>query len=525
MLSFLSPLWLLGLALLPVIRWLHRGGQHRRDVAVSRLALWRGSEVARAEAGARRPPDPAWRRRALLTALLFLVLAGPQWPEKRVRVTVWIDDSLSMLTREADGPRLIVGLSQVRSQLARFPGAEVELRSLSDPWLRLGALDDAVVATLVRGAGRREPSAPPAALLPNDRQQWLLTDGADASLFEWPGGRRPDRVLQVGSVRRNVGIERLSARRQADDAAQVDLLLKVTNGGTSAEERTVVVATGITERARRPVRLEAGTSQLVAVSIPASPEVHAALLPGDALVEDDTIALALTPLRQRRIALDPRCPGALQTALKAHPAVAVVPPGTAGADALVACADAALMGDLPKIRIVADRTPVAPAGLVEWSADVPDSRRLALDAGHLRLAARLQARPGDIVLLAVGDEPVAVVRRGQAMLIETSLDFAAMSATRGAATPLLVNLLLERLLDRRVLDEIVSVDRGPRSSLVAPLPRPSAPAVDDGPVTARAVRDDSRLVLAVALLAMLWEIGALVRQARRLREPQEARAS
>lgn len=525
MLSFLSPLWLLGLALLPVIRWLHRGGPHRRDVAVSRLALWRRSEVARAQGGVRRPPDPAWRRRALLTALLFVVLAGPQWPEQGVRVTVWVDDSISMLTREADGPRLIDGLARVRAQLARLPGAEIELRSLSDPWPRLGALDDAAVATLVRGAGRREPSAPPAALLQSDRQHWLVTDGADPSLFDWPGGRRADRVVQVGSVRRNVGLERLSARRQADDAGRIDLLLKVTNGGAAAEERSVVVATGTTQHARRPVRLEAGASQLVAVSIPPSPEVHATLLPGDALVEDDTIALDLAPLRPRRVALDPTCPDALKAVLSAHPVVAVVPLAVADADAIVACAGAVPAGDVPKIRIVADRAPAVPSGLLEWSADVPDSRRLALEAGQLRVAARLQARPGDDVLLAVGDETAVIVRMGESRLIETSLDFAAMSATRGTETPLLVNLLLERLLDRRLLDEIVSVDRGPRSSRVAPLPRAIAPAADDGPVEARSLRDESRLVLAVALLAMLWEIGALLRQARRLREPPAERAS
>lgn len=527
MLSFLSPLWLIGLALLPVIRWLHRGGQHRRDLPVSRLALWRHSEVARAEAGERRPPDPAWRRRALLTALLLIVLAGPQWPERRVRLTLWVDDSLSMLTREADGPRLTEGLARVRAQLARSPGAVVEVRSLSDPWPVLGALDDAAVATLVRGAGRHEPSAPPAALLQSDRPQWLLTDGADASLFEWPRGRRPDRVVQVGSVLRNVGLERLSARRQADDAGQIDLLLKVTNGGTSAEERIVVFASGAVERARKSVRLDAGGSQLVRVSVPLAPEVHAALLPADALLEDDTIALDLSPLRRRRIAIDPSCSEALKAVLNAHPAVAVVAPSESDsdADAIVACAGSVATGGVPRIRFVADRTSARPAGAIEWSVDVPDARRLVLDASHLQIAARLQARPGDTVLLAVGGEPVVVVRVGEGRLMETSLDFAAMAATQGTETPLLMNLLLERLLDRRVLDEIASVDRGPRSSLVAPVPRASAPALDDGRLESRSLRDDSRLVLALALLAALWEIGALVRQARRLRAPPEARAT
>ena len=137
LLSFLTPLWLAGLVLLPAIRWLHRAGPPRREVAVSRLALWRGAEASRPNPGARRPPDPAWRRRALLAALLLIALAGPRWPEERVRVTLWVDDSLSMLTREASGTRLAEGLASARSQLAELPQADVEVRVLSDPWLRL----------------------------------------------------------------------------------------------------------------------------------------------------------------------------------------------------------------------------------------------------------------------------------------------------------------------------------------------------------------------------------------------------
>ncbi len=53
-----------------------------------------------------------------------------------------------------------------------------------------------------------------------DRLHWLLTDGAHSALFEWPGDSRPDRVVQVASVTRNVGLERLSARRNLNDPEQ-----------------------------------------------------------------------------------------------------------------------------------------------------------------------------------------------------------------------------------------------------------------------------------------------------------------
>lgn len=525
MLSLLSPLWLLGLALLPVIRWLHRGGQHRRDVAVSRLALWRGAQASDATAGARRPPDPAWRRRALLMALLLLALAGPRLAEQRVGVTVWIDDSISMLTHEAQGTRLVDGLARVRAMLATLPRADVEARSLSDPWTRLGALDDATVAGIVRGAGRREPGAPPAALLQRDRQQWLVTDGADATLLSWPGGRRPDRVVRVGSVTRNVGLERLSARRHPGEADRLDLLLKVSNGGTATEAREVVFTSGSTELARMPVRIEAGAAQFVEVSIPTSSEVHATLMPGDALAEDDTIALDLASLRRHRIALDPTCPSALRSALSAHPALVAAPLDAADAQALVLCAGTKASKSLPTLRVVADLTPARPPGSLQWSPDIADSRRLAIDVDRLEVAARLQVRPGDTVVLAVGDEPVVVTRGGDSRLIETSLDFGAMSTTRSAETPLLVNLLVEQLFDRRVIDDIASVDRGPRSTFVAALPGFDVPDSAAGTVESRSFRDDARIVLWVAMLALLWEIAALVRQGWRLRAPPEASSS
>jgi hypothetical protein len=41
-------------------------------------------------------------------------------------------------------------------------------------------------------------------LLPDDRLHWLLTDGVHAALFEWPGESRPDRIVHVAGVTRNV---------------------------------------------------------------------------------------------------------------------------------------------------------------------------------------------------------------------------------------------------------------------------------------------------------------------------------
>ena len=515
LLTFVTPAWLLGLLLLPVIRWLHRGGRHRRTVPVSRLSLWRLADASTPSAGERRPPDPAWRRRALLAALLVVALAGPQLPEQRTNITLWIDDSLSMLTGEERGTRLVEGLAQVRSLLAEVPHANVEVRTLGDPWHGLGVLDEATIATIAAGAGRKQPKAPPSPLLRGDSLQWLLTDGADATLLEWPGESRPDRIIQVGSVTRNVGLERLSARRNLNDPEQFDVLLKVANGGNASESRVVVVATDAGELARSNIRLDPGRSTLVNAVIPAASKVRATLQPGDALAEDDEIVLDLDPLRRRRVATDATCPAALKSAVAAHPALALVEESATDVDAVLDCGTRGAVREIPTIRVLANRTPTRPQGSLQWSSSVPESHRIRLDTERMQVATRLDARPEDVVLLAVGDEPLIVNRAGAMNVLETSLDFDSEDARRGPETPLLVNLMFERLFERHLLDEIAIVDRGAGSAKVVPSTRASANAAARAPSASPYFHDWTHSFLLAALLALLWELVALVHQGYR----------
>ncbi len=553
LLSLAAPWWLLGLLLLPVIRWLHRGGRHRRSVPVARLGLWRGAVVSPPAEGERRPPDPAWRRRALLAALLCTALAEPQLPPRHPGLTLWVDDSISMQTRQTQGTRLAMALAQARELLKEASPGDVEVRALGDPWQRLGPLTDAVVTTLLAGAGRKEPGAPPAALLRPDRLHWLITDGADVGLLDWPAGRRADRVIQVAAVTRNVGVERLSARRNPNEPDKLDLLAKLTNGGSLAETRVVVFATAAGEVARSSQRLDSGTSVLVVASVPASAQVVASLQPGDALVEDDQMMLDLAPLRRRRVAVDPACPPALVAAVSSHPALVVAPPGAPDADVALDCATRAAAGAVAggaaggvagtvaggaaggaadvvagaragpapgavaTIGIRADRTPAQAAGPVQWSSLVAEGNRLPLDTARLQVVARLQARPGDRVLLALGGEPVIVSRAGALRSIETSLDFASTGLANGPEIPLLVNLLFERVLESRLLDAVAVNDRGPAASRVVPVQSVAAQSAARTMGPSGSAASWARPLLLLALLVLLWEIAALVRQWAHLR--------
>ncbi len=533
MLSLAAPWWLLGLALLPVVRWLHRGGRHRRALAVAHLGLWQGVATHSPAAGEKQPPDPAWRRRALLAALLLLALAEPRWPPPQQAVTLWVDDSLSMLTREAQGTRLAVALAQAEALLAERPGAEVDVRALGDPWQRVvapGSPARAVVAALearMAGAANTGPVAPPAALLRADREHWLLTDGAHPALSQWPAGRRADRVVQVGEVTRNVGLATLAARRSPDDADRVDVIVKLSNGGDADETRELAIFSAASEAARSSHRLAPGASVLVTVQVAAADNLRAALQPGDALAADDGLVLDLTPLRRYRVVVDARCPAALRAAVAAHPAlVAVVvaaAPDAGAAEAALDCSSAASAGRLPTLRVRDGDAPRRPDGPVQWSAALPASQRIQGEPGQLPVAATLPPQPGDAVLLATGAEPAIVVRAGTTPLIETSLDFGALAATRSPQIPLLVNLLFERLLGVRLLGEIATTGRGPAASFVVPGGRvgtpgagPAASAPARTPARMRVPGEGTRPVLWLALLALLWEIAALCRQGVRL---------
>jgi hypothetical protein len=515
-LSFATPLWLAGLLLIPLIRQIHRSGPNVRSFRVSSVMLWQREHSVMPAAGKARPPDPIWRRRALLATLLFITLAGPQLAERHTRITLWVDDSVSMLTRETGGTRLEEGIAQVRSALADTALADIEVRSLSDPWQSMDAANDTTFAKLISAAGHREPAAPPASLLRPDRVHWLLTDGADPAVFEWPDGRQPDRVFTSGRVTRNVGLERLSARRNLIDPERYDLLVKVTNGGTAAEVRDVLVATDSGDISRSTERLDAGAFRLLNVTVPASRQVRVRLEPADALPADDEIVLDLEPLRKRRVALDPSCPPALFTALEAHPALVPAPWQSSGVDALINCTAAAIRANVPTLHVSSGRIAAVPSRSLRWSSVVIESRRISVEPEALQRSTKLDLRPDDTVLLARGNDALIVRRAGASTLIETALDFTSARLVHGPELPLLVQFLTDELFGRDLLNGIASVDRGPAAVKVVPLIR-TVPSSDRRASGDTRMREMARPFLMLALLVLLWEMIGLGRKLYRMR--------
>jgi hypothetical protein len=522
LLSFATPTWLLGLLLVPVIRWLHRGGPRLRTVPVSSLALWRKAATPGPAPGARRPPDPAWRRRALLATLLSGALAGPQLAVPVERITLWVDDSISMLTREPAGTRLETGLARVAAEVRAGARADIEVRTLGNPWQAHAGLSPEVIAGLVKDAGQREPVPPPAGLRLGDRRHWLLTDGTDPELTDAEAGATYARVFRVGEATRNVGVVRLSARRSLRERDRLDVELQVRNGGDSVEERVAVLADESGVVARFPLRLEPDASVSLSAVARSSAGLRVALQPGDALEADDILALDTKPLAPRPVALDARCPEAILTALRAHPAL--VPAGEeAPAELALECGTGPGTAAMPRIRFTLDSVPEALDGPWTWSSGVGEAQRRRLEGLPLRAGGRL-APPADddVQLLTVDGRPLIVRRReGGAPLIETALDAVPVGTGDRPAAPLLVAFLVDEALSASLLDAVAVIGREEQAVTIAPRADVGLAATTAGRPATQS-RDGTRPLLVAVLLVLLWELAALLRRWRRERLDAEA---
>jgi hypothetical protein len=508
--TFGSPWWLAGLLLVPVIRWLHRGGALHRRLTVAALAPWKNAAPpAAATERATRPPDPAWRRRALVAALLCLALAAPRWWHEARPVTIWVDDSLSMLAREAGSTRLQVGLERVRSALAEGSRTDAELRALSRPWRALQA--DEAASLLEAHAGQREPAPPPAGLVTSTREHWLLTDGTDATLDALAAQGAFARVVRVGEPTSNVGVVRLAARRDAGDSFTVEV--EVRNGGTGVQQRTVELRAGTATGevlARWNLSLDPGAATVLRKEIPARARVLAVLAPADTLEADDRLELDGSALARLATAVDTSCPRGVAAAARAHPALAV---GSDAPPALVVdCGRGAGQPGVPRLRFLRNVVAAAVGGDWRWSSDASPLQRSRLDGLDLRRVGRLDiVNAHDQALLTTPDGPLIVRRLGAdgTVTIETVLDPDGATDAVRPAGPMLFAVMVDAALGAAALDAAAVAQRDAHAVDVLPRDAVAGPATVTGPQ--RQPREVGHVLLVIAALLLALEVALMVR--------------
>ena len=201
------PWWLIALAVIPLVRWLHRWQAPLSNTPVSAIFLWDKAGFTGTGGETRHTPDPAWRRRALIASLLVVALAEPWWQRDGGLVSVWIDDSLSMTATEQGISRLANGLLVLDQALQDSGSGRVTLRSLSDPSRAVQGNDPlAFDANTWLAASQGEPRPLSAALLSPEHAHWLVTDGANERLVEWAEDAPLARVITFGNATENVAV-------------------------------------------------------------------------------------------------------------------------------------------------------------------------------------------------------------------------------------------------------------------------------------------------------------------------------
>ena len=246
MLSIASPVWLAGLAVIPLIWWLHRLGEAGAAFPVSAVFLFR-TPVAEEETQQEQPrANPLWILRAALLAALLLALAGLHWPHDAERhITVWFDNSLSMRVHEDAEPRSAMAARSLAAALEGVQPTQVRIRALSDHRIQLdlSEMDSERRATaIVEWEGSRSPGRPqiPFALV-QATENWLLSDGADRRVNAWVDDTALARTIMVGSASENAAVTAITARRALQQNALFYAAVRIHGLGEADSKRTLVV--------------------------------------------------------------------------------------------------------------------------------------------------------------------------------------------------------------------------------------------------------------------------------------------
>jgi hypothetical protein len=484
-LEIAHPLWLLGLALVPAVRWLHRLHAPGQPQRVPALFLWRKAATAVAPGKRRGRPDPAWRHRALLVAAAALALAQPVWTTPGTPTAeVWLDDGPALFARGPDGADRITETARALAAAAAATGtARLNLRALRRPGqsVELAAPDPLVVEGRLRawldgpGAG---PLASPAGQGASVR--WLVSTGADPRSLDALAGVRFARVIAVGQAAANQGVTGLAVRPSLTDPERLRGLVEAWGSGPDPTVRTLALRLDgrLLERAEIEVPADGGVTHAFALDDPGPATLEAVLepAPADALPFDDRLALDPSRALARAavaVAVEGDCDPALTTALAAHPGLRAA---TAAPELLVRCAASAPRGDAPALWVVRGPVEAPPAEPPAWDVE-PGARAPRLAPEWLRPVQPPAAVEGR-VLLGAGARPLIVEQKDHRRIV-VMLDAGGLRDR--PELPALLGLLLDRLARRELLMPVVRIGRDRLEVRVTPGPLPGARPAEAAP--------------------------------------------
>lgn len=462
------PWWLIALAVIPLIRWLHRWQAPLSDRPVSAVFLWDAAASIGTGGETRHTPDAAWRRRAVIAGLLVVALAEPWWQRDGGLVSVWIDDSLSMSANEQGVSRLANGLLVLDQALQDSGASRVTLRSLSDPARAMQGDDPrAFDASTWLAASQGDPRPLPAALLSPDVAHWLVTDGANERLVRWAENAPLAKVITIGDTTENVAVTRLAVRPSLETPGSVHVLVGVSNQGNREARRELHLRSGTGNLETRQLTLRAGETRYVTTTHRLSgDDLIASLDAADAVPLDDSLAVALSSIAKVPVLLDAVCPAALALAIRSHPLLVSVAAGET-AKLQVSCSGGPTLAQAVLRFHTSGPKPATSA--LDWLPGAGRLRELHLPLQWISVAAWDATLAGDYETLLVADEKPLVIRRpGSTTVIESVLDVSQPTFSRQPEYAAVIAGLIDLALDRPLLDSTAISMLEPAASRIAP---------------------------------------------------------
>jgi hypothetical protein len=288
--------------------------------------------------------------------------------------------------------------------------------------------------------------------------------------------------------------------------------IEVHNAGPAVATRELIVRVDAKIAATSTLQLAAAASQRLLFTVPLAARAWSAQLqPADALPLDDALELPSAALRPLNLQLDARCPAAVKAALNAHAGLrdAASP---AAADIAVSCSATPQSVMRPTLVLRApDATPSQPTTAAWTSEARPALSSVSLPALLLARGSLPTDDGASQVMLQSAHGALALRSRAAPYRVVTSLDLAALAMSSQADYALLLAQLVDLTLDRRWLAPMAARSRSVAESRVAPFAS-ATPQTTAGAPTARRNLKLTALWLALAALALLWDLAASWRE-------------
>ena len=342
--TFLAPLGLLSLLVLPLILVLHLVRRRRRPVRVPSLQLWSTTDTQVQRKRRRLPLTLLLALHLLIAAIIALALGRPRVPGATfnpTRLVVILDTSGSMATEDGSvggATRFAAAQASARDLLSRSrAGDRISVVTLGADTRLLGrggpeaasALEDAVAALRPGGpdgdlgAALELAMAEPDSSVGLAQQIVVLTDPSYHALapevpevtgaFDW---------RTFGGSTENVAVVAFAARPLRASGHQ--LYARVANFGLRQAAREIEILLDGEVAQAEPIRLDGGAEMEWSWPLPRGAKtVEARLTPEDAATRDDRAAAVLVGGNRQRVQLVSAEPTPLERSLRALPGVEV----------------------------------------------------------------------------------------------------------------------------------------------------------------------------------------------------------